>query len=562
MCNVKRAAIVTTAMQWQFLSTSKPKNIEALTEILLSNRGVSDAEIFFHPPHPETLSLKSLGFDKNEVAKAVSSILEAIAAKKDILLFGDYDADGISATATLWEALKSLDCVARPFIPQRDKHGYGLTVGVLQEIIEHKKPDLIITVDNGIVAHAAAQFAKDQGIPLIISDHHQPEVNEQGEYLYPPAEAIVHTTKLCGTTVAWVLARELGSATVKDSLDLAGLATISDQVPLKDANRAFAYHGLAVMRKTHRLGLRALFKQAGIVAETIDSYTVGFGISPRINAMGRLAHGMDALRLLCTQNADRAEQLAGLLSSMNVERQDITQTQLEEAMLQVKIQSEESIIIAHSPEFHEGVIGLIAGKLAERFYKPALVMSMSEKGIKGSARSVKGVNITELLRKGREHLLEVGGHPMAGGFSLSHEKLEVFKSAMFTIARNSISKELLIPTKILECELPPALIDENLCSILEKFAPFGSENNRPVFSLGAVRVVSKQLLGKEGKHLKLQLEPTDFSASPLEALYWGNGHRLNEIQIGQVVAVAGMVECSTWKGRTKIQIILKDLVLE
>ena len=308
------------------------------------------------------------------------------------------------------------------------------------------------------------------------------------------------------------------------------------------------------------MGLRALFQQANISPDTIDSYTVGFLISPRINAMGRLSHGMDALRLLCTQNKGRAAQLAETLADTNVERQDITQSQLEEAMMQVHIQSEESILIAHSSEFHEGVIGLIAGKLVEKYSKPALVMSISEKGIKGSARSLKGINITELLREVREHLLEVGGHPMAGGFSLTQEKLEIFKTAIFTLARTKIDKQMLIPTKILECQIPFSLITNELCILMEKFAPFGSENSKPLFSFGKVRIAAKHALGKEGKHLKLLLEPLDASLPPVEALYWRNGHRLEEFVVGQAVECAGLVECSTWKGKSKIQIVLKDII--
>jgi single-stranded-DNA-specific exonuclease len=549
-------------MQWQYTHQSIPETLGELTEVLLKNRSITDVEEFFHPSHPQTLTLQSLGFNEEQVALAVSKIKQACADEKDILIFGDYDADGICATATLWEALKDLGCTARPFIPHREKHGYGLTVAALQEIIEQKKPDLIITVDNAIVAHAAAQYAAEQQVPLIITDHHQPEVDKDGKAYFPQAEAIVHTTKLCGTTVAWILARELGSRTVKDSLDLCGLATISDQVPLKAANRSFAYHGIKALQLSHRMGLRALFQQAAIKPETIDGYTVGFVISPRINAMGRLAHGMDALRLLCTQNKGRAAQLADTLANMNVERQDITQTQLEEAMLQVAVQSEESIVIAESSEFHEGVIGLIAGRLVEKYAKPALVMSISEKGIKGSARSLKGINITELLRGVREHLLEVGGHPMAGGFSVSHEKLEIFKTAVFTLARKTIDKQMLIPTKVLECQIPFSLVGAELCVLMDKFAPFGSENNKPLFSFGQLTVVGKQALGKEGKHLKLLLESPESTTGPIEALYWRNGHRLDEFSVGQQILCAGQVECSVWKGTAKIQIIIKDLILD
>ena len=549
-------------MQWQLQSDIQPKTLEELTEILLRNRGISDEKNFFNPQHPEKLAIDALGFDLAQVAEAVKIITKACTEKKDILIFGDYDADGICATAVLWEALKNLGCVARPFIPHREKHGYGLTIAALQEIIDAKKPDLIITVDNGIVAHPAAKFTQEQGVELVISDHHQPEVDAAGNYLYPPAKAIFHTTQLCGTTVAWMLGRELGAKNSSTSLDLCGLATISDQVPLKGANRSFAFYGIQALRVSNRLGLLALFEESGAKQKELDSYSVGFTLAPRINAMGRLSHGMDALRLLCTNNSERAAQLAGTLGETNIQRQDITLDQFNEAMAQVSVQSEESIIIAHSPNFHEGVIGLIAGRLMEKHSKPALVMSISEKGIKGSARSMKGVNITELLRSVREELNEVGGHPMAGGFSLSHEKLEVFKTKIFTMAKQTIQKELLIPTLILECPLAAEHISESTCLAIEKFAPFGSENPKPMFAFKELRVMSKQTMGKDNQHLKLVLEPVDFSADPFEALWWRKGELGPQYPVGSIVECSGFMECSSWKGRKKMQIIVKDIILD
>lgn len=546
-------------MQWILESQKIPSDADELQNILLKNRGIADAEVFFSPPSPLDLSMEELGFDAREKEKAIEVISRGCTDNKDVLIFGDYDADGICATAVLWEGLQSLGCVARPFIPHREKHGYGLTVAAIQEIIDAKKPDLIVTVDNGIVAHSAAAFAKEQGITLIISDHHQPERNSSGAYTYPEAAAVFHTTKLCGTTVAWMLARELGAKNIEKSLDLCGLATISDQVPLKDANRAFAKYGVEALHTTKRVGLRALFKEASVRQAELDSYSVGFTVAPRINAMGRLSHGMDALRLLCTKNSERATQLASTLGQTNVQRQDITLDQFTEAVSQVSIQVEESIVVAHSASFHEGVIGLIAGRLAEKYSKPALVMSINEKGIKGSARSVKGVNITELLRSVREHLNEVGGHPMAGGFSLSHENLEIFKTSIFAAAKKTIHKEFLIPMLELECQLPCSMIAEEVCEMIEQFAPFGSDNHKPVFSFGRVRVVGKQTMGKENQHLKLLFEPEDFSASPIEGLWWRKGEREKEFKVGQIVECAGFMECSSWKGKKKMQVVLKDV---
>lgn len=547
-------------MQWQYQTDKIPQDLQELETVLLENRSVSESVAFFKPPHPNDFSLAELGFVVAQAEAAVQCIQTACQEKKDILIFGDYDADGICATAVLWEALADLGCIARPFIPVRDKHGYGLTIAALEEIIAHKKPDMIITVDNGIVAHPAAKFAQEQGIQLIISDHHQPEKTE-GVIEYPPAEAIFHTTQLCGTTVAWVLGRELGAQNTAQTLDLCGLATISDQVPLKDANRAFAYHGIAALNTTQRIGIKALCEDAGAVQAELDSYSIGFTIAPRINAMGRLSHGLDALRLLCTKNMLRARELASILGETNVQRQDITTEQLSEAVSQVEVQVHESVVIAHSRNFHEGVIGLIAGRLVEKFSKPALVMSVTETYIKGSARSVAGVNVTELLRSVREELSEVGGHPMAGGFSLTHEKLETFKTKLFAMAKKTIDAQLLIPSLELECQLPANLLAEETCTLVEKFAPFGSQNHKPIFGFTQMRVVGCKTMGKEHQHLKLIIEPADFTADPIDALWWRHGEDATQFSSGQVIACAGYLECSSWKGKKRMQLVLKDVQL-
>ncbi|MBP7768230.1 single-stranded-DNA-specific exonuclease RecJ [Candidatus Woesebacteria bacterium] len=548
-------------MQWRFLSQTTPQSLEDVTTILLQNRQISDPELFFHPPHPQGLPADLLGFNPSEVEKAVTLIKAACAEKKDILIFGDYDADGICATAVMWEALKSLGCVARPFIPQRDKHGYGMTPRVLEEIFELQKPDMIVSVDTGIVAHAAAAYAREHGVSLIISDHHQSEKNEDGSPDYPDADAIIHSTQLCGTTVAWVLARELGSQSVGTSLDLCGIATISDQVPLHGANRSFAYYGIPALQKTHRIGLRTLYRLAEVESTKIDSFTLGFVISPRINAMGRLAHGMDALRLLCTTSQDRAQQLATTLTNMNVERQDMTKEQFDIAWTQVQEQSEEFISIVISEQFHEGVIGLLAGRLVERLSKPALVMTYSGEKVKGSARSIKGVNVTDLLREAREHLLEVGGHPMAGGFSLTKENIEIFKSTMFQIARKKITEQQLIPVRVLECSLPLKLASVELCALQDKCAPFGMDNPKPEYAFSNLRVTAVQQLGKEKQHLKLFVEPVGGATEPIEALFWNKAAKFADLTVGQIISCAGQLETNTWRENTKLQIIIRDLVI-
>src|SRR5258708_712931 len=260
--------------------------------------------------------------------KAVARILEARDKKQDVFLFGDYDADGVSATAILWEGLQSIGVVARPFIPHRSKNGYGLSVKTLESVLAGKRPDLLITVDNGIVAHDAFRMLKELKIDAILTDHHSREKK------VPDALAVIHTTQLCGSTVAWFLARELSKTAARDSLDLTAIATIADQMPLSGVNRSFVKFGLEALRRTRRVGLQLLIAKAGLEPTQLNVSAINYGIAPRINAMGRLKHGMDALRLICTKNMQRADQLVKELNETNVSRQELTRSKLANALEQ------------------------------------------------------------------------------------------------------------------------------------------------------------------------------------------------------------------------------------
>lgn len=547
-------------MLWKYLSENIPENTKDLELILLRNRSISNSEEFFKPKHPTKFSLSELEIDTEQMQKSVARILRAKKNNEKVLIFGDYDADGICATAILWHALKSVDIISVPFIPRRDVHGYGITKKALDEIIEVAKPTLIITVDNGIVAHAPIEYAQEHGIDVILTDHHQPDTDGNGEVVYPQSYSRIHTTKLCGSTVSWMLAHAISPDTALLQLDLAGLATIADQVPLQGANRSFATHGLEALRKTKRVGLKALGELGSVDFATLTAGSVGFGLAPRINAMGRLAHGLDALRLLCTNNWQSARKLARTLTDTNVDRQDLTMDQLQIAIQQVEIQQSQSVLFAASEQFHEGVIGLIAGRLVELYHKPALVMSIGEVSAKGSARSVAGVNIVELLREVRQDLLEVGGHPMAAGFGASLEKVEIVKNKLFTLAHQTIDQTLLIPQIVVDCKLPFALATEESIEKIEQFNPFGSGNPEPIFSFENLRVLGSQTIGKESQHLKLLLCDKENENKRCEAMFWRQGELTETVKIGDLVSVVARLEINEWKGKKKTQLVVKDII--
>lgn len=549
-------------MQWNIQSTSPPSSLEELKAILLANRQISDFDRFLKPLEPSKLSLSDVGIHPEAAAEAVVLLKEAKETQKSVLVFGDYDADGISATTVMWQTLHFMGINATPFIPHREKHGYGLSDRAIDDILKDKKPDLILTVDNGIVAHEPIARLKAEGIKVIITDHHQPEHDPATKQpFFPPADAVVHTTQLCGTTVAWMLAKELAPETVEESLDMCGLATIADQVPLLEANRSFAYWGIEAIKHTERVGLQSLAEVAGVELKTVTTNGINYGLVPRINAMGRVSHGMDALRLMCTNSKKRADQLVETLQVTNLRRQDLTGTYLSLAKSEAAVWEHEHIIISASTEFHEGVIGLIAGRLMEEYFKPAVVIAIGDTVAKASARSIDGVNIVELIREVRDDLLEVGGHPMAAGFGLLPEKIEIVTQRLQLLAKEQITTMQLQPTLRVECVLPPNLLSLELTEILKTFEPFGQANPTPLFAFQDWEVLTIQTLGKANQHLKMKLKHPTLEKE-FVTLAWNQAFRAEKLNVGSKIDFAGYVEVNEWKQRQNLQIQIKDVRVE
>lgn len=570
-------------MRWQLQSAQIPQNLQDLQDILASNRGIDTTnstalKTYLSPIHPNEFSLEDVAIDESQLDILISLVLEAKESKKDILIFGDYDADGICATAVLWQVLHAGGWKVTPFIPNRHTHGYGLSDAAISEILAYeKKPDIIITVDNGIVAHGGVARLEEAGIRVLITDHHQPEKDTTGSVILPSATAVVYSTLLCGTTVGWIVARNVAlklqnsvvSKAVQAGLDLCGVATIADQVPLLFANRVFAWHGVKALQASSRPGLLALFENASVDTSTISATTINYVLAPRINAMGRLEHGMDALRLLCTKNMSKARELATVLSVTNTRRQDVTADQLAHARLQAQGQLEEHIIIAHSAEYHEGVIGLIAGRLVEEFGKPAIVLSVGEKTSKASARSLQGINIVEFIRQIRDDLIEVGGHPMAAGFGIMSSSLELVSDKLHALAKTTISPEDLTPTIKAECKLPIELLALDTLALIKQFAPFGQRNPEPLFVLRKLLCKRTTFLGAQNQHVKCLFQYTDsktgetrtidgigwnFAQSLPEIMQHANG-TIPELNLDAVVAL----ESNTWKNKTKIQLRIHSI---
>ncbi len=522
-------------MKWKVL----PKKSDDLVEQLLINRGIKtkkEREDFFNP--------KISDYEKDlnipGIKKAQERIKRAIKKNELIIVYGDYDVDGICACAILYKGLTSLGAKVLPYIPHREKEGYGLSkIGL--EFAKSSGATLVITVDNGIVAIEQAKYAKSIDLDLIITDHHVPLEK------LPDAYEIVHSTKMCGAAVAWCLIKEVISKELaKELMQFVCLATVCDLMPLLNLNRAFVYEGLKILNQTTNPGLLALTHESGISLGSIGSFEIGYVIGPRINAIGRLEHAIDALRLLCTKDENKAKKLAKLLHETNIKRQIMTMDAYEEAKLMVD--ESKSIHVLSSKNWVPGLIGLIAGKAAEEYLRPSIAISIGEIVSKGSARSVDGINIVEVIREFEDILIDVGGHPGAAGFSIETRHIEVFKTK---IEKYNFDYEQGEQVLGIDAEVKCDQLTKDMVESLQKFQPFGFKNPRPVFAAYSMIVSDIRTVG-EGRHLK-------FKADNIDAIAFGMGTLVTTLSNGQSVDLAYTPEIDTYNGSDKIQLKVKDI---
>ncbi len=532
-----------------------------IVKLLLKNRNItSEAEIasFLHPKL-ENLTSSNVGIDKKQLAKAVKRINFALSQKENIVVYGDYDVDGITGTAILWETLYRKSKNVTPYIPHRIDEGYGLSIkGIDNLLSENKETKLIITVDNGIVAQDAVEYANKKGIDVIITDHHVPDTNA---FMLPKAHAIVHTTMICGAGVAYLLSKEFNdNENLKEHLELAALGTIADLVPLQGANRIIVKLGLKELQHTSRLGLLALFKEAGIKTESIGVYEVGHMIAPRLNAMGRLENAMDSLRLLCTNDQNRANTLAQTVSQINKERQDLTKSAIAHAKAKVSnLHISKKILIISDQSYQQGIIGLVAGRLVEEFYLPSIVIAIGEKESKASARSVKGFDIVSFIRTAKEYLIDVGGHPMAAGFTVETAKIGDLSAFLEKNAIEAITTAHTIRSLTVDAEIPFSLLTKQLFDALQQLSPFGMGNPEPVFVSYAATVVDVKYVGTERQHIKLQLKSND--SEVIEAIGFGMTELASDLQRGDSVSIVFTLSENTWNSKISLQLKLKDIQL-
>jgi len=540
---------------------SESLNISSLVASLLVNRGIDtieEAEAFLYPAKQSFYD----PFLFDDMHKAVQRIREAINKEERILVFGDYDADGVSSTAVMVTTLQELGGLVDCYIPNRFTEGYGPNEKAFRWAKEEGF-SLIITVDTGIAALNEAKLAKELGIDLIITDHHEP-----GPIL-PEAFAIIHPKKpgstypfkeLAGVGVAFKLSHALLGEVPKHLLDITAIGTIADLVSLRGENRLIASLGIQALQTTKRVGLLALYKRCGIDAGQINEDTVGFIIGPRVNAVGRLGDAFPVVKLLLTDDEEEAQMLAEQIESANKERQQLVNEIAEEAIQLVMEQyslEDNAVLVLAREGWNTGVVGIVASKLVERFYRPAIVLGIDEeKGIaKGSARSIPGFDLFSNLSTCRDILPHFGGHPMAAGMTLCIEHIADLRNRLNQLAKDVLTEEDFIPITSIDAKCSIGDISLETIEQLQMLAPFGVDNPKPRILMEDVSIQTIRRVGSDHTHLKVVFEQ---NGATIDSIGFGFGYLCNEIASSARVSVVGELSINEWNNIRKPQLLLQD----
>lgn len=499
---------------------------------------------------------------------ALDRIHAAIARNERITIHGDYDADGVCASAILKTTLEQLGATVDVFLPDREKDGYGLNSRTVQYLAE-QGTKLIITVDCGISNKPEIDLAKSLGVDTIVTDHHtQPlELPEQAvAIIHPHVAGETYPFKgLAGGAVAWKLAhaliladngKHIAAGFEKWLLDLASISTVADVMSLTGENRTIVKYGLIVMRKTRWQGLRELLRAANVDPQKVTATDIAFRLGPRINAAGRIDHSNRALDLLMARRPSDAVQFAAQLERTNAERGKLTQVMMEEAEAQLTDQADEAILIAISDTWRTGLLGLVAGRIMEKTRKPALIMTRARGDITGSGRSPGTLNLVKSLQSADHLLGKYGGHPPAAGFSLDPENFDAFVTHMRSVAREATRDGVPQHTIEVEAELKFSDIDWALSDELANLEPFGAGNPEPLFLTRGVEIIEARAVGTNQKHGKFVLKA---DGKTIPAIGFGHGESATTMSAGQTVDVVYQISVNEWNGNRELQCVIKDL---
>ena len=566
---------MTNKFFWKILSEPDPSLVWALKKEIdlpevaakiLVNRGLSDpqmAESFLKP----TLSDLLDPFLLKDIDRGVERVIYALKENQKIMIFGDYDVDGITAVSLIFLVLNRLGGDVSYYLPNRMVEGYGLSEEGIVEA-NKRKAKLLITVDCGVTAKKEVDFANSLGIDCIITDHHEPSE------VLPDACAIIDPKQkgkeypggeLSGVGVAFKFAQGLykrlgqDESELEQHLDLVALGTSADIVPLTKENRILTKFGMAQLSRTTKAGLKSLIFISGILGRNIGTGQIVYILAPRINAVGRLGDAAKAVKLLTTKDENIASQLARELDKDNKTRKNIDEKTLSEALELIEKDvdlSKDKIIVLSSPSWHQGVIGIVASRLVERFHRPCMMIAIDEDEGKGSARTIPKFSLYHVLKECEEYLIKYGGHEYAAGFSISPDKIDLFRKRLKTISSQRLSFDDLIPKLTIDCEIKLSSIDQNLVDSLELFSPFGPKNFCPVFLTKNLEIFGEPYI-VGNNHLRLKVKKGD---SIFDAIGFGLGDWVKPLSMKRIkIDLVYMIEKNEWNGNTRFQLRVKDL---
>lgn len=554
--------------EWQVLAGESTQADQQLADSLglpvvmiqlLKQRGLTSATAIeaFLNPSPDEINDPFMLFDMERV---IDRINEALMNGEHITIYGDYDTDGITSTAIMYETLMMLDADVDFYVPNRFTDGYGPNKAVYEQLIQ-QGTQLIITVDNGVAGHAAIDFANEQGVDVIVTDHH--EIPQE----LPAAYAIIHPQHpesnypykhLSGVGVAFKVATALLEEIPQEMMDLVALGEIADLVPLTGENRVLVTYGLKMLAQTTRPGLQALMELAGVGLHEVSAEQVAFGITPRLNAIGRLESAKIGVELLVTQDPDRASDLAQKVNQLNDMRKQIVTEIVTEAKAQIAaldLANQKTIILA-GDGWHEGVLGIVASQVVELTHRPTIILTQADGKLKGSARSIADFDLYQALAPHEELFTSFGGHAGAAGLSLPTANLAALKTAFEQAAdEQNVQLGMKAPLTIAQ-KIPFEAVNEHLYAAVQKLAPFGNGNEQPYFEITGMVTDIKQI-GADKTHLKFNLTAND---TKLAALAFGKGELGAGLLIDKAsLNVVATLSENTWQGQTSLQLMVKDL---
>ena len=568
---------VVAAKRADFTAIGKEFGIDPVIARLIRNRDVQDKEEIRRYLHGTVEELASPHLMK-DVDEAVEILRNKIKEKKQIRIIGDYDIDGVVSTFILLKGLKRVGAYADTYIPDRVSDGYGIHEHLIEKALADGI-DVIVTCDNGIAAYNEIAMAKEKGMTVIVTDHHEipyKETENGRELIFPPADIIVNPKqpdcrypekRLCGAVVALKLVTALYEACgipereLEDFIELGAIATVGDVMDLQGENRILVKEGLKRLSHTSNKGLRELIRANGLEDGEITAYHVGFVLGPCINASGRLDTAARSLKLLCAETEEEAAKLAGDLTALNQSRKALTEEGKEEAIRIVEETEigQDRVLVIFLPDCHESLAGIIAGRIREKYNKPVFILTKGETMVKGSGRSIESYSMFDELVKCDDLMEQYGGHPMAAGLSIKEENVEEFRKRLNENCTLTVKD--LRPKILIDVPMPVSYINRELVEEISLLEPFGKGNTRPLFAQKGLRVLSSRILGKNRNVAKLQL--SDHTGCVMEAVYFGEADEfINAVKGSNSISVTYYPEINRYQGRETLQIVIRNYLAE